>query len=213
MKKLSALLSFLILFTAFNCENEPLEGDFVIEDGTDTAISCEEATQNTVTATANFSGVTPDDTNYTQLCLTYQSALENQIDACGDADGSIQAIIDGLDCTTNSTASILGTWRITSFTSNGVEELQMELDFLGICYWEETYTDTTITDINYSGVDCSLEEVIDTSDYSIVDNIITFSNGDNPLEIIELTETTLKYQDFYTEGGIAYTDIYTYERQ
>jgi len=32
MKKLSALLSFLILFTAFTCENEPLEGEFVLED-------------------------------------------------------------------------------------------------------------------------------------------------------------------------------------
>lgn len=29
MKKLSALLSFLILFTAFTCEDEPLDGDFV----------------------------------------------------------------------------------------------------------------------------------------------------------------------------------------
>lgn len=34
MKKITALLSFLILLTAFTCEDEPLEGDFVIDDGT-----------------------------------------------------------------------------------------------------------------------------------------------------------------------------------
>ena len=31
MKKITALITFLILFTAFTCENEPLEGDFVLD--------------------------------------------------------------------------------------------------------------------------------------------------------------------------------------
>jgi len=94
MKKISALLTFLILFTAFNCENEPFEGEFVTEDP-DVNLSCADATQNTVTATTNFTGVAPDNENYIQICLAYTSALEDQIDSCGD-DGTIQAIIDNL---------------------------------------------------------------------------------------------------------------------
>ncbi len=82
-----------------------------------------------------------------------------------------------------------------------------------ICYWEETYTANTFTSIDYSGVDCNIEEVDYTSDYTLVDNIITLDMGDDPVEIIELTETTLRYQDVYTELGTEYTDIYTYERQ
>ncbi len=95
MKKFSALLSFLILFTAFTCEDEPLDGDFVDEQP-DTTISCEQAIQNMVTAITNFSEVTPADANYTQLCLAYQDALQDQIDTCGDEDGTLQAIINSL---------------------------------------------------------------------------------------------------------------------
>ena len=95
MKKISALLSFLILFTAFTCENEPLDGDFVLDDGTDPVLSCAEATQNTVIATTNFISVTLGDANYTQYCLAYQNAIEDQIDACGD-DGTLQAIVNSL---------------------------------------------------------------------------------------------------------------------
>lgn len=40
--------------------------------------------------------------NYTSLCNSYMTALQVQINSCGDSDGSIQAIIDGLDCEINS---------------------------------------------------------------------------------------------------------------
>ena len=95
MKKIIALFSFLVLLTAFTCENEPLEGDFVTDNDSNPSISCADASQNLVTATTNFAGVAPDAANYTQLCLAYTSALEDQIEACGD-DGTIQAIIDSL---------------------------------------------------------------------------------------------------------------------
>lgn len=36
--------------------------------------------------------------NYSSLCNSYVVALQSQINACGDSDGSIQGIIDGLDC-------------------------------------------------------------------------------------------------------------------
>ncbi len=272
MKKLSALLSFLILFTAFNCDDEPLDGDFVIDDGIDTTISCEEAIQNTGTATTIFASVTPDDVNYTQLCLVYQNALQDQIDACGDDDGTLQAILNALgncglsqceiaiietdnaeiaynndttnvelcnayksalqdqitacgdvdgslqgiidvlgDCTSNSTsASIIGTWELIAYTSNGEE-------FPESCLGDiEIYTATTYQYGEVWGDNCeNLNEDDTPESYTLDGNQLTvFDIGESETyEILELTEITLKYQDVYTEFGTDYTDIYTYERQ
>ncbi len=158
MKKISALLSFLILFTAFTCENEPLDGDFVLDDGTDTTLSCEEATQNTVTATTNFSGVTPDDANYTELCLAYQYALQNQIDACGDDESTLQAIISALgNCgDENETpeceaASVVVAQAETAYNNDNTNE--------DIC---NTYKNALQIQINECGdADGSLQAIID----------------------------------------------------
>ncbi|MDT0557648.1 hypothetical protein RM697_03265 [Ichthyenterobacterium sp. W332] len=99
MKKLFALLTFLILFTAITCENEP------IDDGIETIetnMSCEQAVLNTAEAALAFLEI--DEGNYQQLCIAYKEALEAQILACGDPDGSIQQGIDALgDCTDPST--------------------------------------------------------------------------------------------------------------
>lgn len=65
--------------------------------------SCADMTNNCVAATTAaaaaetaFANATPD--NEIALCNAYRAALQAQIVACGDADGSIQAIIDGLTC-------------------------------------------------------------------------------------------------------------------
>ena len=65
--------------------------------------SCADMTNNCTTATAAaaaaetaFQNATPE--NEVALCNAYTVALQAQIAACGDADGSIQAIIDGLNC-------------------------------------------------------------------------------------------------------------------
>jgi hypothetical protein len=58
---------------------------------------CEAAENATNLAEVNFNNAT--DENYYDYCVSYKLALQNQILMCGDADGSIQAIIDGLDCT------------------------------------------------------------------------------------------------------------------
>ena len=128
MKKIITLFSFLVLFTAFTCENEPLEGEFGDGGGTNSSLSCADASQNLVTATTNFAGVAPDDTNYTQLCLAYTSALEDQIEACGD-DGTIQAIIDSLGtCGDNDltaeceAASIVAAQAETAYNNDNTNE-------------------------------------------------------------------------------------------
>lgn len=211
MKKLLPFLSLFVLLTAFTCDDEPLESDLQSDDTT-VFFSCEETTVALATASLNFIGAT--DANYPELCNAYKIALLNQINACGDADGSLEVVYDGLgDCTTTESISIIGTWKIISLESNGVEELQDELDASGICFWHEVYTATTGTDIEFSGADCSTQETIDTLEYIIVNNVITFPNGDDPLEILELTDTTLKYKDTYSELGVDYVDVYTYTRQ
>ena len=125
-------------------------------------------------------------------------------------------------CTTDNTDensienSIVGTWKIVSLTSNGTDELQDELDFATICYYTEVYTETIITDINFSGSDCKTETVDETLPYSINGTNLTYTTGDSvvvSLEILELSSTTLKLQDSYQEDGESYIDIYTYTRQ
>ena len=96
MKKIGLLVSFFILLTAFTCENEPLEGDFVTDDGP-SATSCADAIQNTGDAANAFVQATDD--NYAALCNAYISALEDQLAFCGDDTGAIQTLIDSLgDC-------------------------------------------------------------------------------------------------------------------
>lgn len=74
-----------LLGTLGDC-SEPLDPD-----------SCETAIANSGIAETNLNNASND--MYTQFCNVYVMALEEQIDVCGDADGSIQLIIDGLgDC-------------------------------------------------------------------------------------------------------------------
>ena len=119
MKKLLIFCSFLVLFTAFTCENEPLDGDFVTE------LSCEDAAINTANAALAFLNVTDD--NYTTLCNAYKSALEAQLEACGDPDGSLQQAINELgDCTLDAPSGLVGTWLLTAW--NGEEPIDLNND-------------------------------------------------------------------------------------
>jgi len=93
MKKLGIFLSLFMLLTAFTCENEPLD-EAIDPSGN---LSCEQATLNT--ANAVFAFLNASEENYTELCLAYKTAIQNQIEACGDEDGSLQAAYDALgDC-------------------------------------------------------------------------------------------------------------------
>jgi len=47
-----------------------------------------------------------DQEAFEAACLAYKNALEDEIEACGDEDGSIQTIIDELPCGTSEEASI-----------------------------------------------------------------------------------------------------------
>ncbi|WP_298754395.1 DUF6252 family protein [uncultured Psychroserpens sp.] len=68
----------------------------LIDNLNDCVFPCTLATQNRDTAQATFEAATI--ANYIDACENYRTFLEEQIEFCGDTDGSIQAIIDGLDC-------------------------------------------------------------------------------------------------------------------
>ena len=70
------------------------------------------------------------ESEYETSCQLYVSALENQIQECGDADGSIQAMIDDLgDCSVSDNqndADIEGTWLLTAWI--GEEPIDLNND-------------------------------------------------------------------------------------
>ncbi|SDS25914.1 hypothetical protein SAMN04489797_1208 [Winogradskyella sediminis] len=68
----------------------------IIDDLGDCQISCEIATANMEEANSQY--VTATIGNYSEKCAQYLFYLQEQIEICGDVDGSIQAEIDGLDC-------------------------------------------------------------------------------------------------------------------
>lgn len=92
MRKPAILLLMFVLLTFFTCDNEPVYREFIENS------QCTVAVNNSLDATINFGAITPNDTNYSEVCENYKGALLAQIETCGDIDGTIQLIIDDLDC-------------------------------------------------------------------------------------------------------------------
>lgn len=99
-----------ILGTLGDC-SEPLDPD-----------TCETAIANSGIAEVNLNNAPAN--MFTQFCSVYVMTLEEQIEICGDADGSIQAIIDGLgDCNNTQVddATIIGTWLLTAWNGEAID--------------------------------------------------------------------------------------------
>lgn len=88
--------------------------------------SCENAIIVVAVAENNLSNATAD--LYTQYCNGYVSALQEQIEICGDPSGEIQAVINGVgDCSqSTSNEDIEGTWLLTAW--NGEEPIDLNND-------------------------------------------------------------------------------------
>ena len=66
----------------------------------DPLVACQNATAVALTTQTNYEAVDIMSPDYPQVCNFYKTALENKKQQCGDADGSIQDLIDDLgDCT------------------------------------------------------------------------------------------------------------------
>jgi len=95
VKKIFIIGLFATLFLAINCENEPYEGEIIVENS-----ACLQAIEGTEIAAEDYLNTTS--VNFTINCNAYKEALLNQIDVCGDEDGSLQLLADGLeDCNNN----------------------------------------------------------------------------------------------------------------
>ena len=70
------------------------------------APSCQNLTDATDAAQAAYINATSS--NHAELCNAYKTALQNEINACGDASGDLQATINDLgDCTITSGNSVI----------------------------------------------------------------------------------------------------------
>lgn len=109
MKKL--IFSLFVVVVLFACSS----------DDDNAANQCSMAIDATFEAMQDFDSATTE--NYVQMCTAYKLALQNQIQACGDADGSLQAIIDHLGDCTDITGIVTGEITVTAGTLNIVFDL------------------------------------------------------------------------------------------
>lgn len=95
----NSLLSVFAILTLVACSND---------NNSDTNPSqCETAIETTIATKQNYDSATEE--NYTQACNAYKTALISQQQVCGDSDGSLQALIDGLgDCSISTGTEVGG---------------------------------------------------------------------------------------------------------
>ncbi|WP_353778677.1 hypothetical protein [Winogradskyella sp. 3972H.M.0a.05] len=192
MKRIFALVSFLFLFTAITCDDEPLDNG-IEANNQNPDVTCEQAILDVADAALAFINLTEDDENYTELCLDYRDALEVQLAACGDSEGAIQAAIDALgDCGDDGNGQtevdIVGTWQLTAWIGEEPIDLNNDgtenIDFLQEmdCYnneFLEFNADGTGVSTNNSYADILIEGEIgdnNTVEFS-VDCIIEFEES------------------------------------
>ena len=144
---------------------------------------CEALANATNLAEVNFNNATDD--NYSDYCIAYKLALENQIAECGDDDGSLQAIVDDLGDCNNSSPVSNAEFYITGLF-NG-ESIIMEIG----------------TSDNYLTGDGSGFSVLDFED----DNCIIGYHGTlaSSLPFNQLPAANINFDYFYN-GGCNYTN-------
>lgn len=177
MKRFLLLCSVLILFTAFKCDNEPLEGEF----STVEAESCNASIQNVINAALAFSEATEE--TYEQLCGDYKTTIQFQIQFCGDPDGSLQALLNSIgpcatdnevdDCAEAAAAVGVAQAAFTEATSETYTEL---------C---NIYRETLLTLIEFCGPDGGttsvLEDLGNCMEEATGEGIISVNVGTAPI--------------------------------
>ena len=138
----------LVLFVA--CDNEPYEGDIIVVDN-----SCLLAAQATADAAVDFLNSSEDD--YTFLCQVYRDALQDQIQICGDVDGSLQALIDSLGTCILEVDPCEEAIEATT-TARIIFESTADDSFEQVC---NIYREALINQIALCGDDGTLQSIID----------------------------------------------------
>lgn len=108
MNKLFFIPFLVIAFTLTSCITDD-EGNNVHP------TPCQVAVITSESARVDFENAAAED--YTATCNDYKTALEQQITICGDADGSIQTLINNLgDCTDPDAGVVNGQISVTAGT-------------------------------------------------------------------------------------------------
>ncbi|MCH8534796.1 MAG: hypothetical protein LAT51_06980 [Flavobacteriaceae bacterium] len=104
MKKIILSILGISLITSCSSDDEGQQLD-----------DCANAISAVFPVLSDFESATSE--NYEETCIAYREALENQLQACGDEEGNLQATIDGLgDCTDPSDTNTEGEITVTAGT-------------------------------------------------------------------------------------------------
>lgn len=150
MKKIKVLHIVVVLLFGLGCQNEPYEGDLPEQED-----PCLIAIQATATAAEDFSMATDD--NYSLLCQIYRDALQDQIEVCGDEDGVLQLLVDGLGtCTVpvDLCEEAIAETQIARI----IYESAADESVVDLC---NIYKDALIYQIEVCGDDGTLQSIID----------------------------------------------------
>lgn len=181
IKKVLFLFCCFSLLTAFQCEDEALEGDFV----TDNEAACIQAVNDAIAALDAFIDANSD--TYTQLCNAYKSSLEAQITACGDENGALQASIDALgDCSDDNEPDTTceDAETDTQTASEELDNASTDEEYAAAC---EAYKDALQNQIDICGdEDGSLQDILD----ELGEDCISNDNSDD-IEISVVAGTLL----------------------
>lgn len=169
---------------------------------------CAEAEAATEIARADYESALAS--NFTTLCIIYRSALQYQIEVCGDPFGSLQLIVSDLGDCQPVFEDTEGTWKLTSWLNDqGIDvdnDGEVTFDYLEEidCYNNETITfngDGTgvffyrsEAEITYTPVGADGEDFfVDCNPISINVPFTWIQNGNNTVIITFGDGTTTNY--------------------
>jgi hypothetical protein len=161
LKITSIFILSIFFFTMISCDDEPLEGEFLTDDG-GSELSCVQATQNLANASATYGTTSAGDANYTVICNAYAVALQDMINACGDDTGGIQTILDALDCPAISEDCA----NAQTATANAETAYNADTTNATLCNAYQTALENEITQCG--DADGSLQDIVDGLDCTTV---------------------------------------------
>lgn len=142
-------------------------------------ISCEQATANRAEAESQYNAATIG--NYDTMCAQYQFYLQEQIQFCGDEDGSIQAELDMLDCDDDDNDGVPNVFE--DFNGNGdLTDDDTDLDGIPNYLDNDDDGDGILTQFETVDVDGN---PVDTDSDGDVDYLDNDDDGDGILTINE----------------------------
>lgn len=207
MKRIMMLCLVSLLVIASKCDNEPLEGEFLTEQE---SASCEIAIQNVINAGIAFEAATEN--TYEQLCIAYKTAIQFQIEFCGDPDGSLQALLDSIGaCSTNTNIEDCSSAQEAVDLAQAAFEAATPENYTDLCI---IYREALLTLIELCGPDgetqAKLVELGNCIQDTLAEGILTVTAGNTPLvfDLINVFQSGNSLNVAAQTGSPAYYIVY-----